>query len=305
MKLYSDHRIGPATAVVWHGDALEVLESLPASSVDLIVTSPPYFVGKEYDTSQSAADFTKEIRRVLPSMMRCLKVGGSLCWQVGNHVRAGNIIPLDALIVAELIGKNDLLLRNRIVWTFGHGAHASKRFSGRHETILWYTMGSDYYFDLDSVRVPQLYPGKRHYKGPKKGEWSGNPLGKNPGDVWEIGDIWKIPNVKANHVEKTAHPCQFPTALVRRLVLALAPPGGVVLDPYLGSGTAAIAALLEKRNFIGSDIAKKYLRIAKERILLLEAGTLNIREDAPVSPPTGSVATLPAHFKLMRDEANG
>src|ERR1041384_3300304 len=92
--------------------------------------------------------------------------------------------------------------------------------------FLRYSKGRRYRFDLNAVRVPQKYPGKKHYKGPKKGKLSGNPKGKNPSDVWEI------PNVKSRHVEKTKHPCQFPVALVQRLVRALTLPGSLVVDPF-------------------------------------------------------------------------
>ncbi len=306
MKLFSEHTSGSTMARLWHGRARDCLEQLLPESVDLIVTSPPYFVGKEYDASQSVADFVTELRQVLPGMTRCLKPGGSLCWQVGNHVQNGRLTPLDAIIVGQLQLDDTFVLRNRIIWTFGHGAHASKRFSGRHETILWYTKGSNHYFDLDASRVPQRYPGKRHYKGPKKGEWSGNPLGKNPGDIWDIGDIWGIPNVKAKHIEKTEHPCQFPTALVRRLIVAFSPKGGLVVDPYLGSGTSAIAALLEGRNVIGCDLERKYLQIADNRIRSFIQGELQIREDTPVRVPnpSESVAIRPPHFHTLMEMAN-
>jgi hypothetical protein len=188
-------------------DAFEFLAELKPASVDLIVSSPPYCMGKAYETSIDTADFMNMHERLAPLLVRALKNGGSLCWQVGHHVHNGVVTPLDALVYAIFSKQEKLLLRNRIIWTFAHGVHASRRFSGRHETVLWFTKGNDYAFNLDAVRVPQKYPGKRHYKGPKKGQLSGNPLGKNPSDVWEI------PNVKANHIEKTDHPCQFPVAL--------------------------------------------------------------------------------------------
>jgi adenine-specific DNA-methyltransferase len=204
-------------------------------------------MGKEYDTSLSTKDFVADHQRLAPLLVRALKDGGSLCWQVGHHVRNGAVVPLDALVYPIFAAQKNLFLRNRIVWTFGHGVHASRRFSGRHETILWFTKGEDYEFNLDAVRVPQKYPGKRHYKGPHKGEWSGNPRGKNPSDVWEI------PNVKSRHIEKTSHPCQFPVALIQRLVRALVKPNGLIVDPFMGSGTSAIAAALEGRRFAGCD----------------------------------------------------
>jgi adenine-specific DNA-methyltransferase len=306
MQPHSEYRLGSALAKLQEGDAVQVLKNLTSNSVELIVTSPPYFIGKEYDTSESAADFTKEIRRVLPSMLRALKPGGSLCWQVGNHIQNGCLIPLDILIAGEAQRNRTLILRNRIIWTFGHGVHSATRFSGRHETILWYTKGSGHYFDLDAARIPQTYPGKRHYKGPRKGAWSGNPLGKNPGDVWDIGDVWRIPNVKANHIEKTDHPCQFPTALVRRLIAALAPRGGLVVDPYVGSGTTAVSALLEGRNFEGCDREPKYLAIANNRLAALQNGTLQVRDDVPVLVPSGreSVTIRPPHFPALTEVTN-
>lgn len=280
-------------------DAFEFLRGLKPASVDLIVSSPPYCMGKEYDTSLHTADFIRMHEQLAPLLIRALKDGGSLCWQVGHHVRNGVVTPLDALVYGIFSRQDGLLLRNRIVWTFAHGVHASRRFSGRHETILWFTKGNDYPFNLDAVRVPQKYPGKKHYKGPNKGNFSGNPLGKNPSDVWEI------PNVKANHIEKTEHPCQFPVALVQRLVRALVPATGKIIDPFLGSGTTAIAAALEGRNFAGSEIQKDYVLIAKARIKRLDAGYLLHRplEKAIYQPSaTDTVARQPPHFRTRKDE---
>jgi adenine-specific DNA-methyltransferase len=184
-----------------------------------------------------------------------------------------------------------LHLRNRIIWHFEHGLHASKRFSGRYETILWFTKTDVYTFDLDAVRVPQKYPQKRYFKGPKKGELSGNPLGKNPGDIWDI------PNVKANHVEKTIHPCQFPVELIERLVLALTSEGDWVLDPFIGVGTTAIAALMHGRRAIGAEITPEYVRVASERIALAEAGRLRIRPmERSVYDPTQPERSAPPQF---------
>jgi adenine-specific DNA-methyltransferase len=125
-------------------------------------------MGKAYDTSQSIEDFAADHLQLAPLLSRALRDGGSVCWQVGHHVKNGVAVPLDALVYSIFAAQGDLLLRNRIIWTFGHGAHASRRFSGRHETILWFTKGHNYQFNLDAVRIPQKYPGKRHYKGPKK-----------------------------------------------------------------------------------------------------------------------------------------
>jgi adenine-specific DNA-methyltransferase len=274
-------------------DASTFLSALPEGSVDLFICSPPYFIGKEYDRSAEVADFQKEHEALLPLLVRALKPGGSLCWQVGSHVRSKRVIPLDVIVYNVFAASSELALRNRIIWTFGHGTHAARRFSGRYETILWFTKGDDYYFDLDGVRVPQKYPGKRHYRGPKKGDFSGNPAGKNPSDIWEI------PNVKSLHIEKTAHPCQFPVALVQRCIRSMTPSGGLVVDPFMGSGSSAVAAVLEQRSFMGCDIESKYVKIAKRRVKLAKQGeTVHRPLEKPILVPNGShaVSKAPAHF---------
>jgi len=277
------------------GDSLKLLREIPDNSVDLVVTSPPYCMGKEYDKSNEIEYFIDIHKKIFPEIIRVVKDGGNICWQVGYHVNTRNVIPLDFLIFDILKGYKDIYLKNRIIWQYGHGLHSAKRFSGRHEVILWFTKGKDNnIFHLDPVRVPQKYPGKKYYKGLNKGEFSGNPLGKNPSDVWEI------PNVKANHIEKTSHPCQFPVALVQRLVLALSDEGGAVLDPFMGSGSTGVAALLGKRRFIGIEISKKYLLIAKERCEEVLLGKAKYRTDKPIyiPSPNMSVSKKPESFKF-------
>lgn len=206
---------------LFNGDCSELLKSIPSNSVDLIITSPPYCIGKAYeDPHDDIKTFKKQHEDIFDDLYRVLKTGGSICWQVGYHVSDQCVIPLDYVVYNIFTSRsanfeNPLILRNRIIWTFGHGLNSTKRFSGRHEMILWFTKGEQSVFNLDDVRVPQKYPGKKSYKGPNKGNLSGNPLGKNPSDVWDI------PNVKAMHVEKTDHPCQFPVAIPQRLIKAL------------------------------------------------------------------------------------
>jgi adenine-specific DNA-methyltransferase len=260
-------------------DNLDFMRALDKESMNLIVTSPPYNIGKEYERKTSLDVYVEQQAAAIAEAVRLLHPNGSICWQVGNHVDNGEIFPLD-IVLYNLFKQHGLKLRNRIIWTFGHGLHCQRRFSGRHETILWFTKSDDYVFNLDAVRVPSKYPNKKHFKGPNRGELSGNPLGKNPADVWDI------PNVKANHVEKTDHPCQFPVALVERLVLALTNPGQRVLDPYLGVGSSAIAALKHRRVAYGCDITPEYIQIASERIDSFYAGELRTRPmNKPVYDP--------------------
>jgi len=176
-----------------------------------------------------------------------------------------------------------LKLRNRVIWHFGHGLHANKRFSGRYETLLWFTKSDNYIFNLDDVRVPSKYPNKRHFKGDKKGELSGNPRGKNPSDFWgqlqedfESG-LWDIPNVKSNHIEKTEHPCQYPVELVERCVLAMTNKNDIVFDPYAGVASSLIAAVKHGRRALGVDRAEDYIRIGNERLTRLIEGRLETR----------------------------
>lgn len=271
----------PLTTSIECIDNIEYMRALPKESMDLIVTSPPYNIGKEYEKRTSREVYIEEQSATIAEVVRLLNPRGSICWQVGNHVVDGEIFPLD-IILYDLFKNHGLKLRNRIIWSFGHGLHCQKRFSGRHEAILWFTKGDDYTFNLDPVRVPSKYPNKKHFKGPNRGKISSNPLGKNPTDLWDI------PNVKANHVEKTIHPCQFPVALIERLVLALTNPGDNVFDPYLGVGSTAIAALKHGRHAYGCDIMKEYVDVALDRVDQLFAGTLRTRPmNKPIYDPTG------------------
>jgi len=267
-------------ALVRCEDNLSFMRPLASESVQLIVTSPPYNIGKSYESRSPLNEYVAAQAQVISECVRLLTPGGSLCWQVGNHVDRGEIFPLD-MVLYPIFKEHGLRLRNRIIWHFEHGLHCTKRLSGRYETILWFTKGDEYDFDLDSIRVPAKYPGKKHFKGPKTGQLSGNPLGKNPGDVWIF------PNVKSNHVEKTVHPCQFPVELVERLVLSLTKPGDIVFDPYMGVGSSVIAALKHDRQGYGCDVVPEYVDIAWDRIQQLRAGTLKTRPmNKPVYDPS-------------------
>lgn len=259
---------------------LAFMSKLESESMKLIVTSPPYNIGKAYEKRSSLERYVEEQSATIEECVRLLHPDGSICWQVGNHVDGGEIFPLDTVLypVFKDLG---LKLRNRVVWHFEHGLHCTKRLSGRYETILWFTKGDSYTFHLDPIRVPSKYPGKKHFKGPKAGQLSGNPLGKNPGDVWIF------PNVKNNHVEKTIHPCQFPVELVERLVLSLTDRGDNVFDPYMGVGTTVAAALMHGRSGYGCDVVKEYVQIARERVREARAGVLKTRPmNKPVYDPS-------------------
>lgn len=275
-----------ARATLYEGDCLDLMRAMPDKSVHLVVTSPPYNLGKKYE---KRGDFDKYLAwqgEIIDECVRLLSPRGSICWQTGNYVHDGAIMPLD-IALFPAFAKHGLQLRNRIVWHFEHGLHCSNRLSGRHETILWFTKSGNYTFDLDPIRVPQKYPGKKYFKGPKAGQLSGNPLGKNPGDVWIF------PNVKNNHVEKTSHPCQFPIELVERLLLSMTREDDLVFDPFAGVGTTVAAAVRHQRRGCGAEKMPEYAVIAKDRILRAMSGTLPVRTmHTPVYDPRDAGKSL-------------
>lgn len=299
-----------AGIVLYHGDTADFLTTLPDESVKLIVTSPPYNLGKAYETKVAIEHYLNTQESVIAELIRVLRDDGSLCWQVGNFVEDGEVFPLD-IFYYDIFKRHHLYLRNRMIWHFRHGLHASKRFSGRYETLLWFTKSDHYTFNLDSVRVPSKYPGKRHYKGAKKGQPSGNPKGKNPSDLWEIvaqdweTALWDIPNVKSNHPEKTVHPCQFPVELVERCVLALTDENDRVLDPYAGVGSALIAAVKHGRWALGSEKEEDYVEVARDRLNAHFSGHLKLRPlGKPVHEPSGreSVSRIPQEWQSDKDD---
>ncbi len=265
-----------------NNDRLKLLKKLKSNSVQLVITSPPYNIGKSYEKKKPLNLYLKEQEKTLKECFRVLNKKGSLCWQVGSYFEKSELFPLD-IYIHQICKKIGFKLRNRIVWHFEHGLHSYKKFSGRYETIMWFTKTDDYYFDFDDIRVPQKYPGKLGYKGKKKGKYTGNAKGKNPSDVWIF------PNVKSNHKEKTIHPCQFPIELAERLVLSMSKKNDLVIDPYAGVGTTLIAALKNNRKAAGSEILKKYVNITKKRINLLRKNKLPYRKmNTPIKMVSGN-----------------
>jgi len=280
-------KIETSNHMLWAGDVKKFLSNLPEKPYfDLVVTSPPYNINKEYEDKLPLHDYLNWQKDIISEIAKRTTKNGSICWQVGNYVENGHIAPLD-IEIHPIFRDLGFKLRNRIIWHFGHGLHTKRRFSGRYEVVLWYTKGDDYTFNLDDVRVPSKYPGKRHFKGPNKGKLSGNPQGKNPEDVWNI------PNVKSNHVEKTEHPCQFPVGLIERIVLALSNKNDLVFDPFCGVGSTGVASIIHNRKFWGCEIMDKYVEIAEERLSQSFDGTIQYRpHDQPIYDHTQSKLSI-------------
>jgi len=289
-------------------DSFKHIKKLDDNSIDLLVTSPPYNIGKIYEKQTDFHKYLEPYVDYANTLFKKIKPSGSICWEVGNYIKSGEVFPLDVHFY-DIFKDAGFKLRNRIIWHFGHGLHASKRFSGRYETILWFSKSDDYKFNLDPVRVPSKYPGKLHYKGPNKGKPSGNPLGKNPSDIWEIvkqdweNGVWDIPNVKSNHPEKTIHPAQFPIELVQRCVLALTDDGDTVYDPFMGVGSTVIASIMHNRNAIAVELLDEYIDTAKKRVKDYEKGILKVRPlGKQVHKPTGKekVSQMPLEWRKRR-----
>lgn len=240
-------------------NCLDVLSQVPDESIDLVVTSPPYNIGKEYERKKALSLYLEFQQGVIAECYRVLKKSGSIFWQVGAYVDKGAHYPLDVKLfpIFEELG---MIPRNRIIWLRTHGLHAKNRFSCRHETILWFTKTDEYKFNLDPIRIPQKYPNKKAWTGQKKGKLTCDPIGKNPGDVWAFR------NVKHNHEEQTIHPCQFPEDMIERIILSSTYVDDVVFDPYMGVGTVAVVADKLSRIYSGAEITKEYFDVSMHRI---------------------------------------
>ncbi|GJE28130.1 DNA-methyltransferase [Methylobacterium organophilum] len=299
-----------------HADVLRGLKQVEGIPFNLIITSPPYNIGKSYerDSRRSVEEYIDWQSKIAETLVSMLAEDGSLCWQVGNWTNKNQeVIPLDCMFY-DIFRKFGLKLRNRIIWRFNFGRNAVHRFSGRYETLLWFTKSDKYVFNLDDVRVPQIYPGKRNSS--RKGEGkaglpSGNPLGKNPSDFWEFSPkkdflenpIWEIPNVKANHVEKTLHPCQFPVELAERCVLAFTKQDDLILDPFVGTGASIIAATKCGRRGVGIDHDAEFIQLSNQRLTALERGELRLRPlGKPIYEPgrSGRVSRVPEEWTAIK-----
>jgi adenine-specific DNA-methyltransferase len=269
-------------------DSLQVLKLLPKKELfNLIFTSPPYNLGKVYETKTDIDQYLNVITPILQESADRLTQDGSFCLQLGLGLyKDKKTVPLDYLFfpIMESFG---LKFRQRIIWHFRHGFPSEKQFSQLHEVIMWFSKTDNYHFNLEDVRVPQLYP---NYK--KKGIVTGNPKGKNPGNCWDIesaellvGDFWdNIPNVKSGHCEivplddkGTKHPCQFPVGIAERCVLSMTKPGDLILDPFAGVGSAGVAAVANDRRFLGIELDKIYADAAKQRLNAVVDGEASYR----------------------------
>ena len=252
-------------------DNLDFMAKYQDNYFNLICTSPPYNIPIAYGKRMPFDCYLKQMRKVIKECDRVLNSTGAIIWQVGNYVdKDGSILPLDVYFLPMFL-KLGYKLRNRVALITEFGQHSKHRLSGRWECFLWLTKSDNYTFNLDEIRIPQLYPGKKAYKGPNAGNLSSNPLGKNP------GDHWKYNPVRSNHPEKVDHPCAFPLDIVFKWIKAFSNISDKVLDPFMGVGSIPISAKALGRKGYGCDLKQDYVDIAVNRLQQLKRGELKAR----------------------------
>lgn len=245
--------------MVYCGDCLDLMRRLPADLIPLTVTSPPYNIGKSYESPLPVPAYLDWCARWIAEIHRITSARGALWLNLGYIPLAdkAKAIPLPYLLWDRI----PFFMLQEIVWQYGAGVAAKTSFSPRNEKFLWCVKDAERYrFNLDAVRDPNVrYPNQK-----KNGKLKCNPLGKNPGDVWSFPKVTSGANRSSK--ERTPHPAQFPTAVIERIVQACSDPGELILDPFLGSGTTVEAALRHGRCAIGFELNADYVRIAEDRI---------------------------------------
>lgn len=244
-------------------DALKAMPNLPDETVDLTVTSPPYNIGKEYESVMPLDCYLEWTRTWIEQVYRVTARSGAFWLNLGYVGIPGRAraIPLPYLVWQEV----PFYLVQEIVWNYAAGVTTKRAFAPRNEKFLWYVKNKDAYtFNLDQVRDPNVkYPNQK-----KRGKIRVNPLGKNPTDVWQIPKVTtgEGMNGRRASAERTIHPAQFPVAVVERIIEACSNEGGLVFDPFIGSGTTAEVAIANRRVALGFEINERYVNVAAERI---------------------------------------
>jgi adenine-specific DNA-methyltransferase len=244
---------------IYHGDCLDLLSNVPEGAIDLTFTSPPYNIGKEYETVRPIEEFIDWCAEWIEKVHKATTANGALLLNVGYVSLPGRAknIPIPYLLWDRI----PFFLQQEIVWNYGAGVSARKFLSPRNEKMLWYVRDeSNYVFNLDDIRDPDVaYPNQK-----KNGKLRCNTIGKNPSDVWQIA---KVTSGKGRaSKERTPHPAQFPLDLCERAIKGFSPENGIVLDPFLGSGSAIDGCLRWGRYSIGFEIREDYCAIAAERV---------------------------------------
>ncbi|MEI0560636.1 site-specific DNA-methyltransferase [Brachyspira pilosicoli] len=244
-------------------DTLEALELINFKFINLIITSPPYNIGKEYENILPINEYVNWLIKWINKAYQLSLDNSSMLLNLGyiNIDDIGRAIPIPYLIWDKI----PYYLNQEIVWNYSAGVACKKYLSPRNEKILWYVKDRyNYTFNLDDIRDKNVkYPNSK-----KNGKVRVNTLGKNPSDVWEIAKV--TTGLNRSSKERTEHPCQFPMDLLERAVLGFSNENDVVFDPFIGSGSTFEACIKFNRFCIGFEIQKKYCEIIKHRIKNIE-----------------------------------
>jgi len=242
----------------------ENMQEIEDESIDLIVTSPPYNIdihygnktqngktieskGCKYKDNLEESEYREMLNKVFKECKRVLKKNGSIWINIKNRYQNNQIIP--PFWIQEYF--YEFYLKNIIIWNFDWGGSTNTRFAPRYEYVFWFTKSNkDYTFNLEDVKIPAVNFRPDRYKSQNK----------NPSDVW------KIPMVSGNFLERTSHPAQYPEKLIERIILAGSNKGDLILDPFMGSGTTAVVSRCFNRDYIGYEIEKEYVEMANNRL---------------------------------------
>ncbi|MCY7376566.1 MAG: site-specific DNA-methyltransferase [Pyrinomonadaceae bacterium] len=270
----NQNKISQFVDKVLNQDALEGMQLLPDESIDLIVADPPYNLGKDYGNDsdkQESEAFLRWTEEWLSLAISKLKPNGSLyifaTWRYSPEIFV--------FLKSKMIMLNEIIWDRRVPSMGG----STRRYSSVHDTIGFFAKSKDHYFDLDSIRIPYDEETKKArsrsiFVGKKWLE-----VGYNPKDLWSVSRLHRI------HAEREDHPTQKPLEIIERMVRASCPENGIVLDPFAGTGTTAIACLLNKRRYITYELNPEYYEMILKRIkrksnFFLESPSLPVNGDS-------------------------
>jgi len=247
-------------------DCFAFLKSLPNESVQLICIDPPYNLDlAEWDSYENyidwAANWINESYRVLSKNGSMVIFGGIQF----RDAKSGDLID----IIQYIRHNTKFKLINTIIWYYKNGMSAHRYFANRHEEAIWLAKTNDYYFDLDSVRVPYSDEDLKLALKDKRLNPENTVKGKNPTNVWQIGRL------NGNSKERVGHPTQKPVEIIERFIKALSYPGSVVLDFFAGSGTVGRVCITEKRHCLMCDNDKMSIEYFKKHINLMRENGQN------------------------------
>ena len=257
------------TALLYNEDALAGMARIADASVDLVIADPPYGLGKDYGNDSDrlgAREYLAWSRRWIDAVVPKLKTNGSLyvflTWQHSPEVFS--------YLKTRLAMVNEIIWDRRVPSMGG----STRKFSSVHDNIGFFVKSRDYHFDVDAMRIPYDAETKKArtrsiFVGKKWLEFGYNPK-----------DVWSVPRLHRQHAEREDHPTQKPLEIVERMVLASCPPGGTVLDPFMGSGTSAVAAAKNGRRFVGFELNPDYFAIVEKRVAEAAGGRHGVKREA-------------------------